>query len=145
MQNYRVGQILFLITNDNVIPVQVIEEVVRTTLEGKQKTYIVKFPDKDETKSDISKIKGPLFTSKEEVRVYMITNATNAIDKMVKKATEIVDVVFEDGNVQEEIIEANNVQKVQNEESNNIIKVDLGNGTVGKINTKNLENVGETT
>ena len=95
--------------------------------------------------SDISKIKGPLFTSKEEVRVYMITNATNTIDKMVKKATEIVDVVFEDRNVQEEIIEANNVQKVQNEESNNIIKVDLGNGTVGKINTKNLENVGETT
>lgn len=145
MQNYRVGQILFLIANENVIPVQVIEEVVRTTLEGKEKTYIVKFPDKDQTKSDISKIKGPLFTSKEEVRVYMITNATNAIDKMLKKASEIMDVVFGDENALEENIVDNSNQKMQNEENNNIIKVDLGNGAVGKINTSNLENIGEAT
>ena len=42
-----VGQILFLIADSSqVVPVQVFEEVIRTTLEGKEKTYIIKLPDK---------------------------------------------------------------------------------------------------
>ena len=38
MQQYRVGQILFLIADaSKVVPIQVVEEVIRTTLEGKEK------------------------------------------------------------------------------------------------------------
>ena len=58
MKDYQVGQILFLIADaSKVVPIQVIEEVIRTTLEGKEKTYIVKLPDKKETCFDIKKIK----------------------------------------------------------------------------------------
>ena len=43
MQQYRVGQILFLIADaSKVVPIQVVEEVIRTTLEGKEKTSPVK-------------------------------------------------------------------------------------------------------
>ena len=61
MQQYRVGQILFLIADaSKVVPIQVVEEVIRTTLDGKEKTYVVKFPDKKATTVDIKKVKGCL-------------------------------------------------------------------------------------
>ena len=75
MQQYRVGQILFLIADaSKVVPIQVVEEVIRTTLDGKEKTYIIKFPDKKETTADIKKVKGELFKSKDEVKKHMINN-----------------------------------------------------------------------
>ena len=87
MQQYRVGQILFLIADaSKVVPIQVVEEVIRTTLEGKEKTHIVKFRDKKGTTADIKKVKGALFTSKDEVRSYMIDNAKYAIEQMVSLA-----------------------------------------------------------
>lgn len=162
MQEYRVGQILFLISNSKVIPVQVVEEVIRTTLRGKEKTYMVMFPDKEQTIVDIQKIKSEIFLSKEALRLFMIDNATKAIDEMIKSASQIVIGVFSD-NSEDDINEAQesfeskvidfkkietnsskeennkNIQKVQNSNNNNIIKVDLGNGRIGKIKTDNLE------
>ena len=148
MKDYCVGQILFLIANNNVIPVQIIEEVIRTTLSGKEKTYIVKFPDKDGSTSDINKIKGDLFSSQEEVRKFMIDNATTAINAMISKANEITSVAFDkvtekkkEKAVKQE--ESKKDQNVHNEKTNDIIKVDLGNGKFGKIKTKDFEKAGE--
>ena len=60
MKEYKVGQILFLIgeSTTKIIPVQVVEEVVRTTLTGKEKTYTIMLPDQDQTTVDIQSIKG---------------------------------------------------------------------------------------
>ena len=148
MKDYRVGQILFLIANNSVIPVQIIEEVIRTTLTGKEKTHIVKFPDKDQSTSDISKIKGQLFLSKEEVRKFMIENATNAIDEMILKSDELTIIAFNVNPQEEEksILEVSDNlidgSKMQNDNKDNIIKVDLGNGKFGKIKTNELEKAG---
>lgn len=152
MKTYRVGQILFLISDTNkVLPIQVIEEVIRTTLTGKEKTYIVKFPDKDETQTDIQKIKGELFETRKDLFNYMISNTTSAINKMLDQAelisTEIfnVDISKEAKEVEkfsfEEKIE---VPKMQPEiKQNKIITVDLGNGKLGKISEKELEKIGD--
>ena len=155
MQQYRVGQILFLIADANkVVPIQVVEEVIRTTLDGKEKTYIVKFPDKNATTVDIKKVKGQLFTSKDEVKNYMINNAKNAIEQMVTLAEEMSINVFnatsyetsfsneveqdtsspDDSNADE--------QEVQQPADDGIIRVDLGNGKFGKINVDNLNKAG---
>ena len=42
MKNYEVGQILFMTSTKslNIIPVQVVEEVIRTTLTGMEKTSL---------------------------------------------------------------------------------------------------------
>jgi len=158
MQQYQVGQILFLIADaSKVVPIQVIEEVIRTTLAGKEKTYIVKFPDKKETTADIKKIKGSLFNSRDEVKQYMINNAKNAIEQMIELAEEISINVFNshptDTLVQEDthrILSLNNEpedkneikEEVQQPEGDGIIRVDLGNGKFGKINVDNLNNAG---
>ena len=158
MQQYHVGQILFLIADaSKVVPIQVVEEVIRTTLEGKEKTYIIKFPDKNGTSVDIKKVKGELFKSKDEVKNYMIDNAKSAIEQMVSLADEMsinifnapattYDEPFVDGNEQEIVeLEHNSKEKkeeVQPLEDDGIIRVDLGNGKFGKINVDNLNKAG---
>ena len=155
MQQYRVGQILFLIADaSKVVPIQVVEEVIRTTLDGKEKTYIVKFPDKKETTADIKKVKGTLFNSKDEVKSYMIDNAKNAIEQMVTLAEEMSINIFNassygtpfpEENEQEIITLEDNVEEkveVQPTADDGIIRVDLGNGKFGKINVDNLNKAG---
>ena len=152
MNNYRVGQILFLIANNTVVPVQVIEEVVRTTLEGKEKTHIVKFPDKNGTEADIASIKGKIFTTKDKAYNYMITNATNAIKNMVEEADKVAEQIFNivkdipliESKVKDENETSENMTehlKVQPEANNNIIKIDLGGGQFGRIAEKDLEKI----
>lgn len=157
MQQYRVGQILFLIADaSKVVPIQVVEEVIRTTLGGKEKTYIIKFPDKKETTADIKKVKGTLFNSKDEVKSYMINNAKDAIEQMVTLAEEmsinIFNVslydtpVYDEPLVLEQLEPEDNdklkEQKVQPLDNDGIIRVDLGDGKFGKINVDNLNNAG---
>jgi len=152
MQNYRVGQILFLIADTSkVLPIQVIEEVIRTTLEGKEKTYIIKFPDKKATTADIKKIKGKIFNSRSDVETYMIDNAKTAIQQMVLHAEEMSINIFNShpNNVviEEEIIEEYNNKDIEDEKvqpvvDDGIIRVDLGNGKFGKMDVKHLDNAG---
>ena len=156
MSQYRVGQILFLIADaSKVVPIQVVEEVIRTTLDGKEKTHIVKFPDKKGTTADIKKVKGELFTSKDQVKKYMIDNAKSAIEQMVALAEEMsINVfnvssfnapVYEDTNEQNTdnvSEEQEKVEEVQQQQDDGIIRVDLGNGKYGKINVDNLNNAG---
>jgi hypothetical protein len=156
MKQYRVGQILFLIADaSKVVPIQVVEEVIRTTLEGKEKTYIVKFPDKNATTVDIKKVKGELFKSKIEVKNYMVENAKSAIEQMVALAEEMSINIFNShpndvslSDQQQDILQLENTdneekeEKVQQPEGDGIIRVDLGNGKYGKINVDNLNNAG---
>ena len=46
-----------------IFPIQVVEEVIRTTLNGKEKTYKVMLPDAEQTKFGIEKVKDTLFVS----------------------------------------------------------------------------------
>ena len=154
MKDYQVGQVLFLIGDSNkVIPIQVVEEVIRTTLEGKEKTYIVKLPDKKETTVDIKKLKGDLFTDKKEVRDFMMRNASDAINSMISDALNVANNLFvvsipleepqlqlpeEENIVEPEVL----IEKVQPETKDDIIKVDLGNGKFGKMSVADYNQAG---
>ena len=167
MELYTVGQVLFLIANNKVVPIQVVEEIIRTTLEGTEKSYIVLFPDKDKTQVDIKNIKGKLFTTQIDVRDHMIKNATNAINEMINTANEITKIAFnqrkkdviktdfisdstegkeefvnKEATIKKIIEIPKEESKMQPEENNNIITVDLGGGKVGKLSQENLQKVG---
>lgn len=152
MKNYQVGQILFFIADSSkVIPIQIIEEVVRTTLEGKEKTYIAKLPDKKETTVDIQKLKGHLFTSKEAATSFMMKNANDAITQMINHANKVASELFKlapeetlDDSFEPLESALKTFEKVQPNEEDDIIKVDLGNGTFGKMSVANLNQAGVT-
>ena len=146
MGKYEVGQILYL-TNEKsfkIIPVQVIEEVTRTTIDGTFKTYHVQFPDKNKTVADIADIKFNCFKTEKEVKDYLLDNTKNAIDKLLSTANELKTLCFSNASTsisdhQEESTDDIMQQEVQED----IIKVDLGNGQVGKINKKDFKKIGD--
>ncbi len=151
MSKYEVGQILYL-TNEKsfkIIPVQVVEEVVRTTIEGTFKTYLIQFPDKNNTVADISDIKYKCFKTENEVRDYLIENTKTAIENLLSQANSLKNECFagsisrykkaDNLLVPEPKTEDKSAQQdVQPEKDSDIIKVDLGNGQVGKIKKNNL-------
>lgn len=153
MSKYEVGQILYL-TNEKsfkIIPVQVVEEVTRTTIEGVFKTYHVQFPDKNKTVADIADLKFKCFKTEKEVKDYLMTNTRSAIEKLLSAANELKTLCFsyqKDSNkhsdqaVLDIPVEEKNEDSMQQEIEDDIIKIDLGNGQVGKINTSNLKQIG---
>ena len=132
MSQYEVGQILYVVNENKfkIVPVQVVEEVVRTTIEGKFKTYMIQFPDKDKTVVDISTISSKCFKTEKMVKDFLLDNTRTAIDGLMDVANKLKFEAFgektEVKNDKNEILES-----VQQEEKSNIIKVDLGNGQVG--------------
>ena len=166
---YKVGQILFLIGEKSIkiMPIQVIEEVIRTNIDGRHKTYIIQLPDKNKTSVDINDIKGNIFKSVKELREFMISNAVKSIDTMIDKSSILSKKVFGDHKQNNENREQKEVNKKQDEEINNnlflseeaeysnfnenvqplfnndIIKVDLGDGQFASLKSKELNKTGE--
>ena len=141
--NYKVGQVLYLCNEESmkIIPLQIIEEIIRTTIDGTEKNYILLFPDNKRTKIDLDKIKGKVFESIEQIQTHMIKNATDAINRMAKTAEILKEKAFNVNVVEDK---KNLPQKeigVQVEANDDIIMVDLGNGTKAKMNTSSLEKV----
>jgi len=85
---YEVGQVVFVISDKHhrVLPVRVVEQVVRRTLDGETVEYRVQ---SDSSKADtyaLSAIGASHFDSASSVRKYMYDNATSTIDEIVNAA-----------------------------------------------------------
>jgi len=146
MGKYEVGQILYL-TNEKsfkIIPVQVIEEVTRTTIDGVFKTYHIQFPDNKKTVADIADIKFNCFRTEKEVKDYLMDNTRNAIDKLLSTANELKTLCFSsvDSNIADDQKEKQD-EVMQHSVQEDIIKIDLGNGQVGKINKNDFKKIGD--
>ena len=142
--SYQVGQILFMCDENKmkIIPIQVVEEITKTTLEsGKEKNYVVMFPDTNKTRVSLKNINHKIFEDINEVENTMIKNATDAIKKM-RKAAELLSNETFNAQGKEEINLIQNEKQVQVETNNDIITVDLGGGVKAKMNTNNLKKVG---
>ena len=138
MSNYQVGQVLYTSSSKSlkIIPLQVVEIVVRTTIEGEKKEFVVQLPDKEKTQVPLSEIKGNVFKNVQDVRQHLISNATSAIDKMIELSKELVNERF---NIEKNIDQK--ITGVQVDSNDDIIMVDLGDGVKAKMNTKNLNQV----
>ena len=136
--NYQVGQVLYTCNEKSlkIIPIQIVEIVVRTTIDGEKKEYIVRLPDKDTTHAPLNAIKGKIFNDVESIKKHLIENATSAIEKMIGLANDLVEEKF---NIKKQANQTNNDVQVENKDD--IIMVDLGGGVKAKMNTKSLEGI----
>tara|TARA_Y100000592_G_scaffold70314_1_gene109345 strand:- start:444 stop:908 length:465 start_codon:yes stop_codon:yes gene_type:complete len=139
---YRVGQILYTILDSKhaIFPVKVVEEVTVKNLESEKTNYKVLLPNSKEQKVDLDRF-DKVFSTMSEASTYLVENAKNAIDDLVKKSTELEEKYFNHStNIivkkEENIIE--NIDACNNDI--NSVKIDLGGGQSANINLDNINN-----
>ena len=93
---YDVGQVLYLILNkkQQVVPVQVVEQLVRRTLDGEETLHSVKIPTK-EMLYKLEELNAEIYTSLDLVRDKLQDNATSVIGAMILRADELAKQSFE--------------------------------------------------
>lgn len=95
---YSVGQILFVVLNKKpqIIPVKVIEQVVRRSLDGENIQYSVQVPTAEGDKTfELDELDAEVYTSISDVENAMFENARNMIKHMSEKATRVATSKFE--------------------------------------------------
>jgi len=142
---YEVGQILYLLLNSNkkIAPVQIVEQIVKKSIDGEDISYTVQIPNSEKSRVLLSNIDCEIFTSSSDIRMSMIANATSAIDKLVLNSKEIAQSAFPKPKKLNGVYQNKKVEKVINSavesDSEEVVTVDLGNGVTGKIDIASLE------
>ena len=89
---FQVGQIIFIVLRkkQQVLPARIIEEIQKKTLQGEETSYSVEVPVRDELQVvPLSQLDCDLFTTIPDVREFLVSNATNVIDKLLSKADRV--------------------------------------------------------
>jgi hypothetical protein len=88
MQNYEVGQIVYLLVKGEmkVIPTRVVEAITRKTLEGVATTYMVQLPDKDRSVMDLTELDAEPYNDLNRVREVMLERVTASIEGTIKRS-----------------------------------------------------------
>lgn len=138
--NYAVGQVLYLLMKKekSVVPVQVIEKLLRTTLEGETISYIVELPTKSRDKMLLDKLESSVYTSLEDVKKVMVNNAKNTIDQIIEKSYQKANDTFPDATRDTNLSITTDLEQILVAENNDMlegqkVEVDLGGGLKGNI------------
>ena len=93
---YEVGQVLYVLNAESmrVIPIQVVEQVVRRTIDGEKISYRIVVPSKPDNPIPMEKIKGKIFESLDTARKNMQQNALKMIDVIIEEAREAAGIAF---------------------------------------------------
>lgn len=97
MQLHSVGDIVYIVSSRRrrVLPAQVVEQVIRKTLEGEQVTYMVEMPSESPGRAlNLSEVDGTVHVTLEAARDFLHRQATLAIDEMIAQAHEICEKHF---------------------------------------------------
>ena len=90
---HSAGDVVYIISNKkrNVVPVKVVEQIVRRTTDGETVSFKVSLPGKaaDDQPIDLDAVDGTIFTSIEAVRRVMYDQASEAINKLLDTAAVV--------------------------------------------------------
>ena len=88
MQNYEVGQIVYLLVKGEmkVIPTRVVEAITRRTLEGVATTYMVQLPDKSRSIMDLSELDAEPYNDLNRVREIMLERLAASVESTIKRS-----------------------------------------------------------
>jgi len=130
---YEVGQVLFVLDEERhrIIPVQVVTETVRKTLDGAQVTYEIVTPAKPDRPVTLDQIKGQVFDQLDELHQLLLANTKAAVDRMVARAASVATDTFGAPEPAEEALTAG--AHFPTEEVSDVATVTLPDGTVAKV------------
>jgi hypothetical protein len=98
--SFKTGQVIYLLIADEmkIIPAQIVEVVVRHRHnEDTSTSYNAILPGKTRKIVNLSDIDASVYTDVNELRRLMLENASNSIDKMLKRASEHAEAYFVSG------------------------------------------------
>ena len=123
---YDVGQVLYLIINENhvVIPVQVVEQIVRRKIDGEVHSYQVSVPSKGKlTVCDLDELGATVCSSLEEVRETLFNNVKKFIEETIENAAKLSTQSFPE----------NSKLNHETEVKEDGVKVTLEDGTIANV------------
>jgi hypothetical protein len=136
---YEVGQVLYVVLNkkQQVVPVQVVEQVVRRSLEGEQVNYTVTVPNKSGLKDyALSDLDGNVYTSLEDVSETLTSNAKTMIEEMIEKTNKIAAAVFKEDDENEHLTNHDITAAASNNRS---VKVELEGGVIANVRLPDID------
>lgn len=91
---YEVGQIIYVVSNETerIVPVMVVEEIKRKTMQGEETNYVVKHGNNDVL---LSKIPGDVFTSVEESCEFLRSKFETFLQKQVEWTNSYKSTLFD--------------------------------------------------
>ena len=96
-RTYTVGQVVYALMKANgktlLSPAQVVEEVVRKTIDGEKVSYLVSFPNVKDPML-MSSVQGEFFTSSEHAYNELVFRTTNQMKRMVDAAIAQAEKVY---------------------------------------------------
>ena len=130
---YDVGKVLFVVLKkkQKIVPVQVVEQIVRRSMDGETIQYQVKVPGYDDP-VPIESIGTDIYVNVDDVKGALKQNAGEAIDRMADAAMSLATTHFRKGNVTNHMEEAGGGGAER-------IMVDLGDGKKAKVDISNLK------
>ena len=89
MTQYKIGQVLFVVLKkeNRVVPFQIVEELVKRTLEGEVVTYMARLGSSAEHIA-ITDVDGDIYESADKLRKTLIEKATASLNKIVDNAVQ---------------------------------------------------------
>jgi hypothetical protein len=142
-KEYRVGQVLYMIAQEGVVPLLVKEEITKVTLSGTVKSYVFLYQQKD---IDSSTVKNALFESLDDVEVFLLEKAKVNIHKYIVSAKntsmswyKLEENVFAQSNIKQAKFDEMNFADPSSIEENEEVLVTLPDGTVAKYKPKKIE------
>lgn len=88
--SYEIGQFLYVVssTMSDILPIMVVEEIKRKTLNGQEIVYLVKNTS-TQTIVKLTDINGDVFDDLDKVKEYLRTKFESWIDKQIAKTLEV--------------------------------------------------------
>ncbi|MAI57550.1 MAG: hypothetical protein CML56_00940 [Rhodobacteraceae bacterium] len=89
---YAVGDVVYVISNKkrNVVPVQIVEQIVRRSLQGETVSFKASLPGRDRSKTiDLGEIDGTVHKTLGDARKFLYDQASVAINALLNTAGEV--------------------------------------------------------
>lgn len=129
---HSVGDIIYIISNKKrqILPAQVVEQVVRKTLAGEEVTYKVQVPGNERALPiDLHSFDGTVYESLDKAKSFLYEQASAAIENMLKNAQELAAV----------FVQPNVIPVPKKENGTSKVKVKLEDGTSATVTLPSVQ------
>ena len=144
--HHEVGQIVFVMLRKQrqVLPVLVVEETTKKTLDGQTYAYTVQLPNPEKTRVSLEKMDADVFETLDDVKESMLRSAATTIENIILSAEAIGSEHFSSyiqKDTKEKVLDSS-TDTPKSDTGSEGLSVDLGGGVKGKIDISNLKSHG---